>query len=242
MIDKADEKDSVVRLIGSSNTRAEYSRGRIGIEEARKLDKKGDHTGSSAKYQSAAAIFQKMLESDSEQTKKEVKPLIYICEAWQKMTLAEAKSSPILYEEAAELFKLASDCSTTESASILARAHSNFCRALEAGTEFEITRNLDVYAETKKFMDVAATCYLKAGYKSSSEYAKATQRLFDAYVFMSNAKRETDLEKQARHYLMADKVLQDAIEFFSRAKHAEKTLQVERLLDRSGRKGSWLCL
>jgi tetratricopeptide (TPR) repeat protein len=230
-IDKTDEKDSVVRLIDTSNTRVQYSRGRIEVEEAREYDKKGDHATSSAKYQSAAAIFEKMMQLDSEQTRKEAKPLVYLCEAWQKMTLAEAKSSPIFYEEAADLFKLASECSTNESASMLALAHSNFCKALEAGTEFEITRNSAMYTETKKYMDIAATCYLKAGYETSSEYAKATQRLFDAYVFMNNAKRETDPEKQARHYLMADRVLQDAIEAFSRAKHNEKTLQVQKLLE-----------
>jgi KaiC/GvpD/RAD55 family RecA-like ATPase len=145
--------------------------------------------------------------------------------------LAEAKSSPIFYEEAAHLFKIASECSANESASMLALAHSNFCKALEAGTEFEITRNSAMYSETKKYMDVAATCYLKAGYETSSEYAKATQRLFDAYVFMNNAKRESDPEKQARHYLMADRVLQDASEAFSKAKHNEKTLQVQKLLE-----------
>ena len=51
--------------------------------------------------------------------------------------LAEAKNSPILYEEAAELFKKANAYATNESASLLALAHSSFCKALESGTEFE---------------------------------------------------------------------------------------------------------
>jgi KaiC/GvpD/RAD55 family RecA-like ATPase len=148
------------------------------------------------------------------------------------MTLAEAKRSPILYEEAAELFKQANECSTTESAGILALAHSNFCRALEAGTEYEITRNSMMYEETRKYMDIAATWYLKAGFETSSEYAKATRSLFDAYVYMNNAKKETAPEKEAKHYLMAEKVLQNSMAAFSRANHLEKTRQVQKFLDR----------
>jgi KaiC/GvpD/RAD55 family RecA-like ATPase/exonuclease VII small subunit len=229
-IDKVDEKDLVIKLIEASNTREDYGHGRIEIEEARLLDKQGDHATSSEKYEAAAETFQEILLSDLEQTRKEVRPLIYLCQAWQKMTLAEARSSPILYEEAAELFKLANENTSDESASLLALAHSSFCKALEVGTEFEITRNTTLYTETKKHMDAAANYYLKAGFETASEYAKATQRLFDAYVYMDNAKRETDPEKEAKYYLMAEKVLHISAESYAKARHPEKTAQVERLL------------
>jgi KaiC/GvpD/RAD55 family RecA-like ATPase len=146
------------------------------------------------------------------------------------MAMAEAKSSPILYEEAAELFKLANEHTPTESASLLALAHSNFCKALETGTEFEITRNTALYIETKKHMDSAANYYLKAGFETGSEYAKATQRLFDAYVYTDNAKKETDPEKEAKYYLMAEKVLQLSAESYTKAKHPEKHNMVQQLL------------
>ena len=229
-IDKIDEKDLVTRLIEASKTREEYGRGRIEIEEAKILDKQGDHITSSAKYVAAAATFQRISQAGSEQTRREVKPLIYLCQAWQKMTLAEAKGSPILYEEAAELFKLANEHTPNEAASLLALAHSSFCKALEFGTEFEITRNMTMYTETKKHMDAAANYYLKAGFETASEYAKATQRLFDAYVYMDNAKKETDPEKEAKYYLMAEKVLQISAESYVKANHTEKTDQVHKLL------------
>jgi KaiC/GvpD/RAD55 family RecA-like ATPase len=231
-IDKVDEKNLVAKLVEASNLREEYGRGRIAIEEARILDQQGDHTKSSEKYEAAAAIFQNILAAGSEQAQKEIKPLIHLCGAWKKMTMAEAKKSPILYEEAADLFRIANECSLTESASLLALAHSNFCKALEAGMEFEITRNASMYAETTKYMDAAAINYLKAGYESSFEYAKATQRLFDAYVYMNSAKRETDPEKEAKCYLMAEKVLQNSLESFIKARHAEKTSQVQKLLEK----------
>ena len=231
-IDKIDEKDLVIKLIEVSNTREEYCHGRIEIEEAKILDKQGDHVASSEKYEAAAATFQKISQTDLEQTRKEVKPLIYLCQAWQKMTMAEARSSPILYKEAAELFKLANEHTPSESASLLALAHSSFCKALEVGTKFEITRNATMYTETKKYMDAAANYYLKAGFETASEYAKATKRLFDAYVYMNNAKREIDPEKEAKYYLMAEKVLQNSAESFTKARHAEKTDQVQKLLEK----------
>jgi KaiC/GvpD/RAD55 family RecA-like ATPase/tetratricopeptide (TPR) repeat protein len=229
-IDKNDERALVKRLIDASNTREEYSRGRIAIEEAKVLDKQGDHLASSEKYDKAAAIFQKISLVDPEQTGKEAKPLTYLCRAWQKMTTAEARGSPIMYEEAAELFKLANEYTPKESASLMALGHSSFCKALEAGTEFEITRTMAMYEEAVRLMEVAATYYLKAGFETTSDYAKATQRLFDAYVFMESAKRERDPEKQAGYYSMAEKVLRTAAEHFEKAKYQNKTEHVLRLL------------
>ena len=200
------------------------------IEEAKILDRQGDHGASSQKYESAAEIFKKIVQIDPEQTGKEARPLIYLCQAWQKMTLAEARSSPIMYEEAADLFTLANEHSTKESTSLLALGHSSFCKALEAGTEYEITGNTDMYEETAKHMSSAANYYLRAGFQTGSDYAKATQRLFDAYVYMDSAKREKDPEKEAKFYLMAEKVLRISAECFARSGRIEKSEQVHRLL------------
>jgi KaiC/GvpD/RAD55 family RecA-like ATPase len=229
-IDKIDEQNLVKMLIRASNIRVDYSNGRIAIEEAKILDKQGDHGASSQKYGSASETFRKIVEIDPTQTGKEVKPLIFLCEAWQKMTLAEAKSSPIMYEEAADLFTLANEHSTKESVSLLALGHSSFCKALEAGTEFEITRNTAMYEETSRYMSSAANYYLRAGFESASDYALATQRLFDAYVYMDTAKREKDPVKEANFYLIAEKVLQISSECFTKAGHMEKTNRIQRLL------------
>jgi KaiC/GvpD/RAD55 family RecA-like ATPase len=231
-IDKKDEKNLVERLIEASAAREDFCSGRIAIEEAKILDRKGTHIGSSEKYEAAAMIFQKISGDYSEQVAKEAKPLYLLCQAWQKMTLAQARNSPILFEEAAELFKRAKDYATNESASFLALAHSSFCKALETGTEFEITRNIDMYRETKKHMDSAARYYLRAGYETFSDYANATQRLFDAYVFIDKAKTETDPRKEAKFFLMAEKVLQISVDSYTKAKYQEKADQVQRLLQK----------
>ena len=229
-IDKNDEETMVKRLIEASAAREDYCSGRIAIEEAKVLDQQGNHVSSSEKYEAAALIFQKINSKYSEQIAKEVKPLVFLCKAWQKMTLAEARNSPIMFEEASRLFKKANEFARNESESLLALAHSSFCRALETGTEFEITRNIDMYTETKKHMDAASNYYLRAGFEAASEYAKATQRLFDAYVFMDRAKRETDPRKEAKFFLMAEKVLQVSADSYAKAKHKEKNDMVQHLL------------
>jgi uncharacterized repeat protein (TIGR01451 family) len=87
-----------------------------------------------------------------------------------------------------------------------------------------------MYDEAIRYLDTAVNYYLKAGYEDTSNYARATQRLFDAYVYMENAKRERDPEKQSRYYLMAEKVLQTASEHFDKARYQNKTEQVQLLL------------
>jgi KaiC/GvpD/RAD55 family RecA-like ATPase len=231
-IENADEKDLGERLIKASDTRREYCLGRINVEEAKILDRQGDHTASSEKYGSAAETFEKMAKVESEQTRKEVNPLIYLCQAWQRMMMAEARVSPIMYEEAAELFKQAKDHAPDQPTSLLALAHSTFCRALEAGTEFEITGEMTMYSTAMKHMETAANYYVKAGFETASEYAKATQHLFDAYVYMNRAKGETDPQEEAKYYTMAEKVLQSSAKSYEEARHDHASQEVRRLLEK----------
>ena len=231
-IDRTDERELVTRLVEASDMRSEYSNGRIVVEEAKILGKQGDHIGSSEKYGKAAAIFQKISLLDSDQIGKKAKPLSYLCQAWQKMMMAEARASPILYEEAADLFKLAKEHTVKESAGLMALGHSSFCKALEAATEFEITRSMAMYEEATRHMEAAASFYLKAGFETTSNYAKATQRLFDAYTFMESAKRERKNEKRMTYYSRAEKVLRNAAEYFEKGNFKNKTVQTRSLLQK----------
>jgi len=229
-IDKKDETDLVERLIKVTNARSNYSHGRITIEEAKVLDKQGDNVASSKKYNKAATIFQEISQAELGEAAREAKPLFYLCQAWQKMNMAEARSDPIMYKEAATLFRKANEYSSKESTSLMTLGHSSFCKALESGTEFETTHNMTTYEQATRHMEIAASYYLKAGFETTSDYAKATQRLFDAYVFMDTAKRERDPEKQAQYYSRAEKVLQVAAESFIWAGHQGKMDRVQRLL------------
>jgi hypothetical protein len=232
-IEDKDEKQMANNMTRASDLRREYCNGRIAIEEAKILDKTGDHLASSGKYSSAAEIFEKIGQIlESEQERKEFKSLASLSRAWEKMMLGDAKASPESYLEASVLFEQASKESHSESTGLLALGHSRFCKALEAGTEFADTRDAAMHTRAIKHLESAANYYAKAGFQNASEYAKATGLLFDAYAQMDNAKEEKDPEKKAILYMMAEKVLQTSAGSFMKAEHPEKREQVLRLLEK----------
>jgi hypothetical protein len=231
-IEDTDEKQMATGMIKASDLRHEYCDARIALEEARILDKKGDHLASSVKYGSAAGTFYRIGQTlGSEQERKEFNFIFNLSRAWQKMMLADAKASPELYMEASALFEQASKESNNEMTCLLALGHSRFCRALEAGTKFADTGDLTFHKVAIQHLESAAKYYVKAGFQNASEYAKATGLLLDAYVHMDNAKKEEDPEKKTKLYTIAEKVLQTSAGFFMKAEHPEKREQVMRLLE-----------
>ncbi len=231
-IDIQDEKEVATKLAKASNVRRDYCLGRIVLEEAKILDRQGDHGASSRGYGAAAEKFRKVTDAmELESDRRELRPLVDLCRAWHAMTRAEAEASPDLYSEAAQLFDEAKEHGLDEKAKVLALGHSSFCKALEAGARFEATRDMTLYAAAKRHIEAAENYYLKAGFKTASGYAKATYMLFDAYMYMHQAETETDPRKKAQYYQMAEKLLQASAGSYMKAKHPEKSDQVQRLLD-----------
>jgi uncharacterized repeat protein (TIGR01451 family) len=229
----ADEKQMATNMIKASDLRQEYCAGRIALEEAKILDKKGDHFASSGKYGSAAEMFEKISKTlESEQERREFRFIISLSRAWQKVMLGDARASPDSYLEASTLFEQANKESNTEVTGFLTLGHSRFCRALEAGTKYADIGDATLHTAAIQHLESAAKYYVKAGFQSASDYAKATGLLFDAYVHMDTAKKENDPEKKARLYAMAEKVLQTSAGSFMKAEHPEKTEQVQRLLEK----------
>jgi len=232
-IEDINEKQMATGMMKPSELKREYCASRITLEDARILDKRGDHYSSSEKYGSAAETFERIEQAlESEQDRKELRLIVSLSRAWQKMTRAEAEASPTLYVEASQLFEEAKDFSPSEQAKMLMLGHSRFCRALEAGTRFADTRDMNMHAAATQFLDSAANYYMKAGFQKASEYAEATELLFDAYVQMDKAKRESDPEKKAKLYMITEKVLQTSAGSFMKAEHPEKREQVLRLLEK----------
>ncbi|UCE95719.1 MAG: hypothetical protein JSV51_08425 [Candidatus Bathyarchaeota archaeon] len=230
-IENTDEKNLANRLIKASYARGEYCLGRIDLEEAKILDKQGNHAESSKKYENAAEKFQEALDGMERETdRRTLRPIVYLCRAWHMMTRAEAEASPDLYLEASQLFDEAKKHSFNEKAIILAMAHSNFCRALEAGTRFESSRDRTLHIAATQHLESAVDYYVKAGLKEASEYAKGTQRLFNAYIYMDKANEEVDLNKKAKYYMMAEKILEASAGSYMKAKYPAKSKQVQRLL------------
>jgi tetratricopeptide (TPR) repeat protein len=233
-IEDLDEKQMANSMVRATDTRHEYCEARIAVEEAKILDKKGDHYSSSKKYGSAAETFERLGQAlESEQEQKEFKLIITLSRAWQRMTLAESEASPTLYAEASELFEKAKEFSPNERTKMLVLGTSRFCRALEAGTRFVDTRNSDAYNDAMKCLETASSYYMKAGFPKVSEYSQATKLLFDAYSHIDSATRESDPEKKAKLYAMAEKILQTSAGSFMKAEHPEKREQVLGLLKKT---------
>jgi len=231
-IDAQEEIMMAADLGKASDIRHEYCLGRIALEEAKILDRQGNHAASSAKYASATESFQKTIDSmENEWDRRELKPIADLCQAWRKMKQAEAETSPDLYLEASKLFDEARKHSLTEKARMLAQGHSCFCKALEAGTRFETTRDMVMYSGAKKHLEAAANYYVKAGFKNASEYARATNRLFDAYMYMHKAETEADPRNKTQNYMIAERLLQSSAGSYMKAKHPEKGEEVQRLLE-----------
>jgi len=232
-IENPNEKQMATNMLKATDPRHEYCIARMALEEAKILDKKGDHYPSSEKYGSAAETLEKITQTlESEQEQKEIKFIISLSRAWQKMTQAEAEASPALYLEASQLFEEAKELCTNEKVKMLTLGHSRFCRALEAGTKFADTKDTAMHTAAVQHLESATNYYLRAGFTNASEYAKATKLLFDAYLHMDNAQKENDPEKKAKLYIMAEKVLQTSAGSYMKAEHPEKMEQVQRLLEK----------
>jgi len=241
-IENVDEKDLANRLIKALDIREEYCLGRAVLEEAKTLGRQGDSAASSSKYGLAAKKFQEVLDniehepSFTKETKakdrQELMPIIYLCKAWQMMEKAETEASPELYLKASRLFDEAKDHSLNQEAKLLAMGHSHFCRALDAGTRFEDAGDKRLYVSASRHLQSAANYYLRASFKTASEYATATQRFFDAYIYMTDAKKEAHPEKKARYYIVAEKVLQASMGSYLKARHPAKSRHIRQLLEK----------
>ncbi len=225
------EKDMVQKLLKASDLRRKYCQIRIRVEEAKLLDRQGKYLESSKGYGEAAQNISSIVgKIDVEAERRELELLATLCLAWERMATAEERASSESYLEAAKLFEQAKDYCYTRKASLWALGNSSFCKGLAAGIEFQSSLDFMDHATAKGHLESAATSYLHAGFKGASEYTKATQRLFDAYVYMNEAESEVDQEKRAKQYQIAENLLQISAGSFLKAKQPEKTAQVQKIL------------
>ena len=228
-----EEKQMVSKLAKATEIRQEYCKARIALEEGRVLDKRGDHYTSSEKYGEAANTLEKVTRDlGSDERRKDIKLIMALSNAWKMMTRAEAEASPELYVEASRLFEEVKDLNTNEKGKMLSLGHSRFCRALEAGTRFADTRDPALHDNAIQNLQSAANYYLKAGSKNSSEYAKATELLFDGYLQLDKAKKEEDHDKKTKLYAIVEKMLRASADAYANAGYLGKENEVLQLRER----------
>jgi KaiC/GvpD/RAD55 family RecA-like ATPase len=226
------ENGMIWRLFKASDLRRKYCQARIMMEDAKLLDREGKYLQSSKSYGEAARKITAIVDKiDVEAEHKELEYIATLCRAWEKMAKAEETTSSESFLEAAKLFEKAREWCFTKKASLWALGNSNFCRGLAAGVKYQTNLDLADHTEAKRYIKNAGTNYLQAGFNNASEYAKATQRLFDAYLFMNQAESEANQENRAKQYQMAENLLQIAAASFMTAKQPEKTAQVKKILE-----------
>ncbi len=210
-----------------------YCEGRIELEEAREHDKKGEKALSAKKYRSASQSFRSLIEKvDSPQDRGELETLAQFCDAWAKMKEADLESSPELYAFAAESFLRVTN-PITRGFRLLALANSSICRALEAGTRFRFTRDAQAYSTVKRHLEAAADYYSEAGFKKTEHWTRATKRLFDALVYLSDAEAEKDSQKRSDLYQLAERHLELAAKLYGEAGFPSKKEEATRYLKRA---------
>ncbi|MEJ2241268.1 MAG: hypothetical protein P8Y18_03890, partial [Candidatus Bathyarchaeota archaeon] len=160
-IESQEEKLFSEELINISRIRRKYCQIRVDIEEAKILDKNGDYASSSKRYGLAKSKLRQLLkETETEQNKRDFSLMLNFCEAWEKMELAEEKTDPELYIQAAQQFEEAKELSPTKKIGLLALGNSSFCKALAYGIKYEMTRDVNQHLEAKKQINIAENFYL----------------------------------------------------------------------------------
>ena len=226
-----EEKENLSKILKACSVRREYCLGRIALEEAIILKKQGETRESSRKYGEAAKIFSNILNL-SEDALIEIQPFYCISQAWQYLTQAEAEASPEKFNEAIKLFEKVKDQCSDEKTKKIIQGHTFFCKALESSTRYDDTRDSNHLAEAIENFENAANQYLKASFFEASEYAKANQRLFEAYSYMGKASKEMDPQSKAAYYSMSEKLFESAAGALHDSGYADKSDEINLMLDR----------
>jgi hypothetical protein len=235
-ITSSDLKQMVTDLTHAADDRRDLCEARAIIEEARLLDREVKMADASERYGQGAEMLQRILgRVTSEQDKRDINLNLTLANAWKTMARAEAETSPELYQEAARLFDEAKALSPGEKARHQAIGNSRFCKALEAGARFEDTGEQAQYAVAADSLESAARHYMKAGQEKAAEYARASKLLFDAYVQMGVASKESSQEKKAALYAVSEKILEASANSFEKAGQPGKKAQIQRLHERARR-------
>jgi len=222
-----DEKMKAMELWRASIRRRDYCLARGNIEQARIFDLEGKYFESAESYNLAATTFEKILETNEiDSERQDMVTIAYMCRAWQKMKMGDARDIPDLYHEASDLFLKARESSTNYKTSLLASGNESLCKALEFGTKFEATRDQNDFTQAKRFLVTSSNYYLKGGFQKTSLWISATGVVFDAYMYMGQAEVEFDPDKRMKTYLIAEKCLEQASRLYETAGYIGKRDEV----------------
>lgn len=228
---RADEPGEETRWETLTAERERYCQARADLEQAKVLDRRGEHLSSAHRFAAAAAILEELSKKDeTTEGKREMNTLTLISRAWQLMKEAESDNSADKYGEAARLFEKASEMSTNAKVGAMAHANVAFCYALQSGTSLRSTHETTLYQKTKKYLETAADYYTQAGMDRASSWTRATQRMFDGLVYLARAEGEIEARDKSNFYTLAERSFEVAANFYGLASYTGKKEQASRYL------------
>ena len=216
--------------------RINYCSARINIEEARILEKQGNHQSSATKFASAASQFREVCSYFKiEREREELEAVYYLCRAWESMELAENYEDPNKFTEASELFTKASNLFFSNKMKSLASGNSTFCKALEYGCKFdespESKVKAELYPKIKVMLRKATSSYRKGGFENGADWALATSTYFDAAWHLIRADEEMRLDEKKKLLEVGSGFLKSASELFNKAGYEHKEKEILELID-----------
>ncbi|MFX0010935.1 MAG: nitrilase-related carbon-nitrogen hydrolase, partial [Candidatus Hermodarchaeota archaeon] len=231
------ERERINQFQKITQVRVNHCNARINLEEARILGKEGENIAAAEKFALASSQFRDIcILFKIKREREELEAVYYLCRAWENMELAEKYKDPYRFSEAAGLFAKASDLFTDAKLKFLASGNSTFCQALEYGSKFDesIEMNIkkELYPKVKITLSKAATLYENGGFKSAADWAQATSIYFDAIWHLIRADEETDFQEKGKLLGIGSTYLSSAFELFGKAGYKDKEKEVQDRLKR----------
>ncbi|MBY9020548.1 MAG: hypothetical protein KGD67_05780 [Candidatus Lokiarchaeota archaeon] len=200
------------------------------IDEAKILEKHGDHIAAAEKFASAANQFKNFCSDIEASPDNEMNAIYYLCRAWECMELAEEYREPDKYSESVELFNKASECFADSKYKLLAQGTAAFCQALELGYKFDKTsdktKKAEFYTEIKMMLRNAANSYRRGGFENEADWALANSTYFDATWYIISSDEEHNLDETKRLLDIGSKMLLSAAEIFRNLGYEDKEKEV----------------
>ncbi|MFX0049433.1 MAG: hypothetical protein ACFE8G_14935, partial [Candidatus Hermodarchaeota archaeon] len=225
------EKVKISKLEKLIKIRIKHCSARVQVEEARLLERNGEHLAAAEKFALAASEFKEVC--NKFKIKKEQEELeggYYLCRAWESMEFAEVYGDSNRFAEAAELFTKASTLFSSSKMKLLSSGNSAFCQALEYGCRFDETMDpkikAELYPKVKIILRKAASSYRKGGFENGADWALATSAYFDAAWHLIKADEEVDLNEKSRLLELGSQILDSASKLFAKSGYKEKEKEI----------------
>ncbi|MHA1265906.1 MAG: tetratricopeptide repeat protein [Candidatus Helarchaeota archaeon] len=196
-----EDRIRMARLIRVAELRQLYCKARYQIEIARVESQRQNHHEAADLFNKAGGLFDQLCKSFKiKREQDELIAILYFCKAWEYLEKVLVNNNPNYYGISANLFRKASNLFPGIRMRTLSHANSLFCSALEYGSLFDQTTNLneklEYYIKIKFFLRESAKLYEEGRFQQDAQWVRAISTFFDGIWNLIQADNEiTPLKK-----------------------------------------------